>query len=114
MQKFVYPQSVHPYTVCSSGPQSEAVAACKEVFPHRMLAACRTSTDPGRGGLSKGAIAGVVVGALVALALVGGALAYALRRRRSMQGWQKEALDGQHMAPKHGNGVELTNSSALA
>ncbi len=55
-----------------------------------------------------------MVGALVALALVGGALAYALRRRRSMQGWQKEALDGQHMAPKQGNGVELTNSSALA
>lgn len=82
-----------------------------------MLAACRqgsSAADPGQAGLGKGAIAGIVVGALAALALVGGVLAYALRRRRSMQGWQKEALDGQHIAPKQGPGVELTNSSALA
>ena len=77
-------------------------------------AACRSSTGPASGGLSKAAIAGIVVGALVALAAVGGVLAYALRRRRSAQGWQKESLDGHHMAPKQGNGVELTNSSALA
>lgn len=55
-----------------------------------------------------------MVGALCALALFGGVLAYALRRRRSMQGWQKETLDGQPVLPKQGPGVELTNSSALA
>ena len=84
---------------------------------HQILAACRSGsgTDPGRaGGLGKGAIAGIVVGALCALALFGGVLAYALRRRRSLQGWQKETLDGQPVLPKHGPGVELTNSSALA
>ena len=82
-----------------------------------MLAACRQGSNaagPGREGLGEGAIAGIVVGALAALAVFGGVLAYALRRRRSMQGWQKEALDGQHITPKQGPGMELTNSSALA
>ena len=73
------------------------------------------------GGLSKGAVAGIVIAAVcAAVAAAAGVVFLVLSRRRRAQGWQKESLDGQPMGFSGGTGfsggrqpgLELSKSSA--
>ena len=73
------------------------------------------------GGLSKGAVAGIVIAAVcAAIAAAAGVAFLVLSRRRRAQGWQKESLDGQPTGFSGGTGftsgrqpgLELSKSSA--
>ena len=68
------------------------------------------------GGLSKGAVAGIVVAAVcAAVAALAGVAFLVLSRRRRAQGWQKESLDGQPTSGFSGGrqpDMELSKSSA--
>lgn len=72
----------------------------------------------GRAGLSKGGIAGIVIGVICGLGVAAAGLALLLlhRRRRGQQGWQKESLDGPPIVPGRARapGIELAHSKSDA